>query len=226
MTDIVPPKLDGPSFGPVAGGAPTGLVVLCHGVGSNGLDLINLAPSWARAVPHALFRSPDGPEPYDSGPTGRQWFPLWNRTRAQHLLGVAAAAKTLGAFVDAELARLSLPADAYVLVGFSQGAMTVLHTGFTHHTPPRAILAYSGRMLDYGVLATPPTARVLLVHGTEDQAVPVESSREAARKITDAGGKVELLICPGVGHGIDQAGVAAGFKVLREVFATPSVTAP
>ena len=213
-------QLDGPSFGPMAGGAPAGLVVLCHGVGSDGKDLINLAPAWGRAVPRILFRAPNGPEPYDSAPAGRQWFPLWNRTRAQHLVGVAAAAKTLGAFVDAELARLGLPADAYVLMGFSQGAMTVLHTGLTHHTPPRAIMAYSGRMLDYGVLATPPAPRILLVHGTEDQAVPVESSREAARKITEAGGKVELLICPGVGHGIDEAGIRAGAKLLREVFAT------
>lgn len=212
------PALDGPSFGPQAGGAPTGLVILCHGVGSDGFDLIDLAPVWGRAAPHALFRSPHGPEPYDAAPVGRQWFPLWDRSPAMLAQGVSVAAKTLGAFIDAELARLNLPPDAYVLMGFSQGAMTALHTGLTHPNPPRAILAFSGRLLDETPLATPPRARILLVHGAEDQVVPADSSRIAARKIQAAGGTAELVICPGLGHGIDEPGLRAGFQLLREAF--------
>ena len=37
-------KLDGPSFGPHAGGAPGHLVILLHGYGADGNDLIGLAP--------------------------------------------------------------------------------------------------------------------------------------------------------------------------------------
>jgi len=214
--------LDGPSFGPLAGGAPSGLVILCHGVGSDGFDLIELAPAWGPAAPHALFRSPNGPEPYDAAPMGRQWFPLWDRTPAMLAQGVAVAAKTLGAFIDFELTRLRLAADAYALMGFSQGAMTALHTGLSHTVPPRAILAFSGALLDPTMLATPPASRILLVHGALDQVVPADSSRLAARKITEAGGKVQLVISPGLGHGIDDTGLRAGFQLLREVFATPS----
>jgi phospholipase/carboxylesterase len=211
--------IDGPSFGPMAGGAPTGLVVLCHGVGSDGFDLIDLAPVWGRAAPNALFRSPHGPEPYDAAPMGRQWFPLWDRSPAMLTQGVKVAAIALGTFIDAELARLGLAPDAYVLMGFSQGAMTALHAGLTHKTPPRAILAYSGRLLDDEALSPPPKSRILLVHGAEDQVVPADSSRQAARKITAAGGNAELVICPGLGHGIDEPGLRAGFRVLREAFA-------
>ena len=50
--------------------------------------------------------------------------------------GVRRAATFLGPFIDAELARLGLPADAYALMGFSQGAMTVLFTGLRHVPPP------------------------------------------------------------------------------------------
>ena len=38
------PKLSGPSFPAAAGGAPKSLVILLHGVGSDGNDLIGLAP--------------------------------------------------------------------------------------------------------------------------------------------------------------------------------------
>ena len=62
------------------------------------------------------------------------------------------AATFLNPFVDAELARLGLPADAYALMGFSQGAMTALFTGLRRATAPRAILAFSGAAIVQGVL--------------------------------------------------------------------------
>jgi phospholipase/carboxylesterase len=73
--------LTGPRFGPATPGPPRQLVVICHGVGANGQDLIALAPVLAAALPHAVFAAPDGPEPYDMGQPGdpvewRQWFSL------------------------------------------------------------------------------------------------------------------------------------------------------
>ncbi len=66
--------LDGPRWRPKRGRAEQ-LVVLCHGVGADGHDLIDLAPWWAAALPQAAFVAPDAPEPYDATPMGRQWFP-------------------------------------------------------------------------------------------------------------------------------------------------------
>ena len=40
-------QLVGPSFGPSAGGPPRQLVVMLHGVGADGQDLIGLAPMLA-----------------------------------------------------------------------------------------------------------------------------------------------------------------------------------
>ena len=44
-------RLDGPRFGPKSGGTARQLVVLLHGVGADGADLIALAPEWAEALP-------------------------------------------------------------------------------------------------------------------------------------------------------------------------------
>ena len=49
MTDL--PTLQGPSVPPASGVAARALVILLHGYGSNGDDLIGLAPYWRDALP-------------------------------------------------------------------------------------------------------------------------------------------------------------------------------
>ena len=48
-------ELDGPRFGPAAGGEPQQLVILLHGLGVDGQDLIGLAPHLAQVLPNAAF---------------------------------------------------------------------------------------------------------------------------------------------------------------------------
>ena len=214
MTD-----LDGPRWGPKAG-KPAQLVVLCHGLGADGHDLIDLAPHWSGAVPHAAFAAPDAPEQCDQSPTGRQWFSVADRTPARMLAGVTIAATDLNAFIDAELARLGLPPTAYALMGFSQGAMTALFTGLRRPHPPRGILAFSGALMGAGDLPVrddPPP--VLLVHGEEDGVVPVERSRLAEAALRTHGVDVQALYCPRLGHGIDEAGLSTGALFLQRIFA-------
>jgi phospholipase/carboxylesterase len=208
-------------WGPAAGGAPTALVVLCHGLGADGHDLIDLAPHWGGALPHAAFAAPDAPEPCDMSPTGRQWFSLADRTPALVAAGVARARPLLDAFVDAELERLGLPETAYALMGFSQGAMMVLYTGLRRTAPPRAILAYSGALVapDLLVAERQNAAPVLLVHGEADTVVEPGRSRAAEQALRAAGVPVQSRFTPGLGHGIDPGGLAAGGAFLRQAFA-------
>ena len=41
-------ELDGPRWGPASKATPKQLVVLCHGLGADGHDLIDLAPIWSQ----------------------------------------------------------------------------------------------------------------------------------------------------------------------------------
>jgi phospholipase/carboxylesterase len=220
--------LTGPSVPPRAGGAARQLVVLLHGVGADGHDLIDLAAQWAPALPHAAFVSPDGPEPYDMIPPGmahhgRQWFSLADRTPSVLEAGIARARPAVDAFLDAELARLGLPPDAYALMGFSQGAMTALYVGLRRAVPPRAILAYSGSLLaPDAVAALPAQPPVLLVHGEADEVVPVARSRAAEATLRAAGLTVDALYVPRLGHGIDPSGLSAGGLFLQRAFAAAS----
>ncbi|MDB5372060.1 MAG: phospholipase/Carboxylesterase [Belnapia sp.] len=213
-------ELDGPRFGPVAGGAPRQLVVLLHGLGADGADLIGLAPDWAAALPSAAFVAPDAPQPCDMASYGRQWFSLQDRTPAVMAAGARQAAAGLDAFITAELARLGLDDAALALAGFSQGCMMALYTGLRRRVPPAAILGYSGALLGAEALATELGGRppVLLVHGEADDIVPVAASRAAEQALRAAGVPVEALYRPGLGHGIDPAGLAAGAAMLGRVF--------
>ncbi len=195
------------------------LVVLCHGVGADGKDLIDLAPHWAETLPDAAFAAPDAPEPYDGAPFGRQWWAIGDRDPARMAAGAARARPLLDAFIDAELARCGLPAEAYALMGFSQGAMMVLYAGLRRLTPPRAILAYSGALIAPEQLASRAnSAPVLLVHGDDDEVVPPFRSRDAETALKAAGVPVRSMFRPGLGHGIDPAGLAAGVSTLRQGF--------
>src|SRR5215470_10263924 len=115
-------ELDGPRLAPRSGKAKH-LVVFLHGYGADGNDLIEIGRAWQNALPHAAFVSPHAPRPCGQAPMGREWFPLTFRNPDERWDGVQMAAPGFEAFLDAELARLSLPPSALALVGFSQGTM-------------------------------------------------------------------------------------------------------
>lgn len=215
-------RLDGKRREPASGGAAKQLVVLLHGVGADGADLIGIAAEWARMLPDAAFVAPDGPEPCDMAPYGRQWFSLADRAPARLEAGVRAAAPALGEFLRAELATLGLPDSALAVMGFSQGAMLALFAGLRGAPAPAAILAYSGALLAPASLAVELAQRppVLLVHGEADGVVPAAASRAAEASLREAAVPVEALYPPALGHGIDAAGIAAGARLLARCFMT------
>ena len=77
------PVLDGPRYGPAAGGAPQQLIMLLHGVGADGRDLLEMAPHLAEFFPNAAFVAPNAPNRYDQGLSGYQWISSGIRVEAE-----------------------------------------------------------------------------------------------------------------------------------------------
>ncbi len=213
------PTLEAIHWGPASKARPKQLVILCHGLGADAFDLIDLAPSWQHACPDAIFASVHAPFPHDSG-YGRQWWSVADRSPPTVEAGVRAAATYLHGFIDAELARLDLPEAAYAIMGFSQGAMMSLFTGLRHTVAPRAILAFSGALIAPESLAAELANRapVLLIHGEDDEAVPVARSRDAEAALSAAGVPVDAHYIPRLGHGIDDTAIALGALALQRGF--------
>jgi phospholipase/carboxylesterase len=206
---------------PRAGGKPRSLVVMLHGVGSNGADLIGLAPYLARDLPHTEFVSPDAFERYDMAPFGYQWFSLADRSPPVLMREVRRAAPKVQAFLDGLLAERGLDDGKMVLLGFSQGTMMSLHVGLRRKTAPAGIVGFSGALLAGPELLQEVTAKppVLLVHGTEDPVVPPQAMPAGEAALTAAGVPVETLFCPGLGHSIDEDGIARAAAFLKAALA-------
>ena len=208
--------LEGPELEPVSGAAPRHLVVLLHGLGADGSDLIALAPHLAQVLPDAHFISPNAPFPCDMAPYGRQWFSLQDRDPHVMLSGLRMAAPVLDVFLDQQMARFGLAPAAVALVGFSQGTMMSLYVAPRRETALAAVVGFSGAMLGGEALAGEARSKppVLLIHGDSDPVVPVQATPAAGGALQEAGFSVETLICPGVEHTIDPAGLTRTLEFL------------
>ena len=59
-----------------AAGSVNSLVVLVHGYGADGADLLGLADPLGAHLPHTAFVAPNAPERCSGNPFGYQWFPI------------------------------------------------------------------------------------------------------------------------------------------------------
>jgi phospholipase/carboxylesterase len=216
MNDL--PELNGPSSPPASGAAPRSLVILLHGYGSNGDDLIGLVPYWRAALPDTLFLAPDAPQPCPGTATGRQWWPLTSLSPEARAAGVRVSAATLNAYIDQQLAMYGLTEDRLALVGFSQGTMMALHVGPRREHALAGIVGYSGMLADPLALTTEVRTKppILLVHGDADTVLPVASIHQAQAALEPLGFEVATHISDGLGHSVDEAGLTLGREFLAK----------
>jgi phospholipase/carboxylesterase len=210
--------LSGPERAAASGTADS-LVILLHGYGADGNDLIGLADPLAPHLPNTRFLAPNAPERCANNPLGFQWFPIpWLDGSSEAASAVAAgqAFATLEGWLDA-VAGQGIGPERTVLVGFSQGTMMALQVGLRRKAALAGIVGFSGRLLRPEWLAEEIASRppVLLIHGDEDPMVPVASLGEAAAALTGAGVAVKTHVSRGVGHGIAPDGLRLALEFLR-----------
>jgi phospholipase/carboxylesterase len=209
--------VNGSSLQPLSGEAPKQIVVLLHGYGSNGADLISFAPQWQHSLPDALFLAPNAPERCGMG-AGYQWWGLSSFTPQALAAGAASAAPAIDAFIERKLAQYDLTERDLALVGFSQGTMMALHIGLRRERQVAAIVGYSGMLtggpqLAHEAVSKPP---VLLVHGSADPVVPVAALHDAQHVLQRIGVTVETHISTGLGHSVDPVGLRLGVEFIHK----------
>ncbi len=215
-----PTHLDGPRLAPASGRPARQLIVILHGYGADGADLIDLGRAWQGQFPDAAFVAPDAPEtlPFEAV-GGRQWFALSERSPDEYRLGSEAAQPVLDRFLDAELAALSLDGGALALAGFSQGAMMAFQCGLRRKVAPAALIAFSGLLPGAARLEAIGTeSPVLIVHGSDDDVVPAYHAEAAEQALTQAGVVSSLHLLSGLGHSIDERGMVLGGRFLERAF--------
>jgi phospholipase/carboxylesterase len=212
-------KLNGPLLPPKSGRPATQAVILLHGYGSDGSDLISLGQHWRQLLPDAMFVAPNAPEPCVGSPFGFQWFPLNLDRISGRIEGARAAAPTIKEFLTDLWSQTEITPARTILGGFSQGAMMALHVGTAIDEELAGIVACSGAFFPAdgfaeGKFAKPPVA---LIHGELDQIVAPGLSRQAATELSASGFEVSLHISPNTAHGIAPDGLdfATSFLMAR-----------
>ena len=193
------------------------LIIMLHGVGSNGDDLAGLGSHWAPALPGAAFASPDAPFHFEHG-AGYQWFSLNGITTQNRPARVAEARtafdETLQSILNAH--QMGNQLDRVVLVGFSQGSIMALDALVTGRWPVAAVVAFSGRLSSPEPFTPATQTPALLIHGHADAVIPWAESESAALRLIAAGVQVKTLFEPATGHTISGEGARTAAQFIAE----------
>ena len=195
------------------------LIIFFHGWGSNGDDLIQLAPFFAKDFPSAYFLSPNGPEECPQNPFGgKQWFGLdfnsdGSIDRSNMPEKVAFAAEHANKYIKYWQNKLSLSNEKTILIGFSQGSMLSLEIGTNKLLG--GLLCYSGSFIEKNRPLT-KNHKIMLIHGDSDDVIPVQSMIKAKASLENLGAKVESHISVNVGHSIDEEGINKGIEFIKK----------
>lgn len=201
-------KLSGPMLWPKSG-HPDKLVVLLHGYGSDGNDLIGLAPHFAEILPGALFVAPNAPTPCAINPSGYQWFPVSMDLAQPRFEGIAKGRAIIEEFLADIWQQSGLTAKDTILAGFSQGGMIALDSGLGLASPLAGIISFSGGLPPTENRTKPaiPGPPICLIHGDHDDVVPSEFSVATDQALRRLGYDVRLHISPGSPHTIAPDGL-------------------
>lgn len=205
-------------------GPPRAVVVLCHGFGAPGDDLVGLAPHLASRFPalaDVRFHFPAAPLSLGSMGWGdsRAWWmidiPAIQRLSGDEAAlrefrkiepeGMAAARKALHAAVQQIADQTGLPASKLVLGGFSQGAMLATDVALRLEETPAGLCVLSGTLLLEDVWLAKAKARsslhVFQSHGRQDPILPWQAATWLDAMWTSAGLTHEFVSFDG-GHTI------------------------
>lgn len=196
--------------------APRLIVVLCHGFGAPGTDLVpigdellDLLPSDQCAV-EVVF--PAAPLSLDDEGIygGRAWWPIdmnelltavamGNRRilRDQRPDGMDHARNVLLSLLDELRARHQLPHDRFVIGGFSQGAMLAVDAALHWARPPGGLCLWSGTLVSEATWRTKAASLrgipVVQSHGRQDPILPFSAALSLRDFLTEFGANVEFL---------------------------------
>lgn len=200
------------------------VVVLLHGYGADGADLLGLADPLGPHLPETAFYAPNAPERSVMNPMGYQWCPIpWidGSSEADAEAAMELAVTDLHAFLDMVMSEEGVGPEAVAILGFSQGTMMALHVAPRRAAAFAGVVGFSGRLLQPERLVDEVQVRppVLLIHGDADDVVPPESLPQAAEALEAAGwSEVYAHIMKGTGHGIAPDGLSVALAFLREHF--------
>ena len=176
------------------------VLVLLHGYGASGDDLVGFAEELSEALPDATFLVPEGP--HRVAVTGRAWVPDFRAPSradyaAQLAVEIESTSKLVWRIIDDARGRGARCSDIYV-GGFSQGGRMAAEVALRapQDCDLGGVIVLSGG--GFGEVELPDATgraamRVLVTHGTKDGVVGIGKGKATAEHFAEGGHDVRWL---------------------------------
>lgn len=213
------------------GGGDGPLVVLMHGFGAPGTDLVGL---WrVLDVPHATrFAFPEAPHEVPGLFGARAWWMI-DFERAERAMaegpksyaneippGMEEATDQVVAMLGALQEALDVPNENLIVGGFSQGSMAACNAVFTRGVHPAGLAILSGTPVNLAAwergMQTKAGLPVFQSHGTGDPLLSFGAAEELQRSMREAGLRTEWLPFRG-GHELPMPVIGGLGQFLSQV---------
>jgi phospholipase/carboxylesterase len=176
------------------------LILMLHGLAGaeHVMGLFDRAlPRSATAIsPRALFPAADGFS--------------WVRSVSHGEIEPAdftAALEALQRFIPEMIERYDCDPQHVIVMGFSQGAALSYTLSLAQPDLMCGVIALAGFMPFAAMRSSTPLPRYLIIHGSDDDIVPVALAREAQSALEARGATVEYHEYPGGGHKVSAQGM-------------------
>ena len=204
--------------------SPKFLVILLHGYGANGENLIELANEFQPIIQDAYFIAPNAIEPWEGGfPNSYQWFSLYAGVERSALAVLAPKIKNanqiLLKFIEDQLGRFNLSYENLILIGFSQGSMMSIYQGLIMPKKIAGIISFSGKVVEPisvgdEIISKP---NICLIHGTHDSVLPFTNFHEAQIILNQNEVPFEAHAIDNLDHTIDIRAVRIAQNFLKKI---------
>jgi phospholipase/carboxylesterase len=210
------------------GGGDGPLVVLLHGFGAPGFDLVDLA-QYVPAPASLRWVFPEAPLMLEGGP-GRAWWMIDSELFERRMRGervdrtdelpprLPTARAELSSLLDAIESELGVPRAEQLLGGFSQGSMLAIDQALHARVRPRGLILLSSTL----IAASEWTPRahavrglpILQTHGSADAILPYEDAERLRSLLETAGAQLTFVPFQG-GHELPPAALRALAEFLK-----------
>ena len=226
----------------IAEEGPQAIVILCHGYGAGGNDLVPCGGELLESVEglqNVLFVFPAAPIDLMPGYDSRAWWPLdmeliqtlmaqgqFRELRNDSPDELPARRESMIQLVKTLSGQFQLPLDRFVLGGFSQGSMLTLDVALHLDEIVGGVITWSGTLLNEQVWmekaaelqSAGGSLRIFQSHGHSDPILPFAGAEALRDALGERGHQVEFLPFAGV-HQIPGEALAGAGRLIKTVVA-------
>ncbi|KJV69581.1 alpha/beta hydrolase [Candidatus Neoehrlichia procyonis] len=203
--------INGPSF--AVSNNIDNLIILLHGRGATGDNIISIAPVMSKILPKSQFIAPNAHINYNMG---YAWFSSSYLQEDIIFNEMKKSAEIVNNFIDEQLKKLKLSDNKLSLIGFSQGAMLAMHVALCRKLCA-SVVSYSGAILCPNLLKHEIIARpnMCIIHGNEDYVVPFIHFNNCMAFLTNNNVPAKYHEIKGLDHSISTECIIVGAEFIK-----------